>query len=793
MTWTPYAFTELLGTAVVLVLVVRARRHERADVARTFTALLAAIGVWMLGAALSHLTTGLAPKILAWKLAYLGVVTVSPAALGLVLQATGRGHWIEARRVLAVAALPALVLGLAWTNEWHGLLWRRTWLLEVPGATVLGTERGPAFWIHVTYAYALLLAATALLVEHYARGGAARRRESAIVLSGMAAPWLVNAVQLAGFEPLPHLDLTPHAFLLTAVLFSVGLLNRDLLAVMRVARDQVIDGMSDGLVVVDLTNRLVDVNAAARRILDLGELQAAGQPIQQCLAHHPELIELFRGAIDGRSEIALESAGRRHAYDLQLSPVLAREGAVTSRVLVLRDITERKVAEARIRELAYSDGLTGLPNREAFQGRLRAALDASRRYGRTLGLLFVDLDGFKRVNDTLGHGAGDQLLREVARRFSRCVRPSDLVGRPDSPEEAPALSRLGGDEFTVLLSEIADDRDAARVAQRLLDSLRAPISVAGQEMVVSASIGISLHPGDGHDAESLLRCADAAMYHAKHAGRGHYEFFSRSLNEADARRMRLEGELVRALEREELSLRYQPVRDATSGATVACEALLRWDHPELGVISPADFVPIAEESGMIVAIGEWVLRQACGDAIAWLRSGARPLRVCVNVSGHQLRRSEFATTVATVLDETGLDASLLELELTESTVMQDDAPTNHALRTLDERGVGLALDDFGTGYSSLSYLRRFPLDHVKIDRSFVREIPDNADDAALTSAIIAMAHSLRIGVIAEGVESVEQAEFLRARGCDLLQGYLLGRPTRFDSFGRFLERTKPED
>jgi diguanylate cyclase (GGDEF)-like protein len=441
------------------------------------------------------------------------------------------------------------------------------------------------------------------------------------------------------------------------------------------------------------------------------------------------------------------------------------------------------------RALAQYDSLTGLPNRRLYKERLEQALLEAQREGGLVATLFFDLDEFKRINDSLGHSSGDRLLCLVAERLVSVVRRTDAVGRADSGE---GVSRLGGDEFTFLLPRISDAQDAGVVAQRALQRLREPFRVDGHEIFVSASIGIAVSPLDGEDVETLLKNADTAMYAAKERSRNSFQFYSRSMNEAAERKLVVEGCLREAIERDDLSLHYQPLIDSVTGETRGAEALLRWDDQVLGSLSPSEFVPIAEGTGLIVPVGAWVLRTACEQAQAWQRAGFRPIRMSVNVSGHQLRQPGFLETVKQTLLETGLSPAYLDFEITESTIMQDDEVTADVFRELDELGIGLVLDDFGTGYSSLSYLRRFAISRVKIDRSFVAEIPGNPEDMAITAAIVAMAHSLLLTVVAEGVETLEQAQSLRELGCEELQGYLFSAAVPAGEFNRFLERDKSD-
>ena len=457
---------------------------------------------------------------------------------------------------------------------------------------------------------------------------------------------------------------------------------------------------------------------------------------------------------------------------------------------MLRRLVGRALEENRA--LAYYDSLTGLPNRRMYTQRLEQSLRLARRDGTLVAVCFLDLDNFKHINDTLGHSNGDSLLCQVAERLIGSLRSSDSVARLDTEPLQSAVSRLGGDEFTFVLTGITEPQDARRAAHRVLEALRRPFRIDGGEVLATASIGIAIFPFDGDDIGSLLKSADTAMYWAKSRGRNNYQFYSESMNEAARRKLELESRLRRAIESDGLSLSYQPMFEAGTGTIACTEALLRWTDPELGPVPPSEFVPIAEDSGLIVDIGQWVLRVACGQARMWHEAGFQPLRMAVNVSGIQLRQSSFPDVVAQALQDSGLSPAQLEIEITESTIMQNDPVTVNSLRTLDEMGVGLALDDFGTGYSSLSYLRRFPITRLKIDRSFVSELSTDPEVAALTEAIVSMASALRLKVVAEGVETLEQAEHLRGLGCDELQGHFFSRAVPPNELSKFLERAKDD-
>jgi len=458
-------------------------------------------------------------------------------------------------------------------------------------------------------------------------------------------------------------------------------------------------------------------------------------------------------------------------------------GDPTALVGTIQDITERKLAQEHLDFLAYYDSLTGLPNRLLYRDRLAQAVAEAQRHGHLAATLLLDLDRFKLINDTLGHQQGDRLLQEVGERLKTCVRSSDSVGRPhheraqpsDSGEKTVSVARLGGDEFTVLLNRIAGAPDAAKVARRILACLAQPFRLDGQDIFITASVGIAMFPLDGESADQLLKNADTAMYHAKEAGRSQYQFYSQSMNASAGERLALENRLHKALERNEFLLHYQPLIALESGRIVGMEALIRWQHPELGLVPPAQFIPIAEETGLIVPLGEWVIQQACAQAKAWHEMGFTGLRMAINLSARQLQGENLLHVVTRTLLATDLPSGCLDLELTES-MMMHDGDTAAVLRELRTLGLRLSMDDFGTGYSSLSYLRRLPLDTLKIDRSFVKDCTTNQDDAAIIKAIIAMARSLKLQVLAEGVETEAQLAFLRAEDCHEAQGYYFSKP-----------------
>ena len=451
-------------------------------------------------------------------------------------------------------------------------------------------------------------------------------------------------------------------------------------------------------------------------------------------------------------------------FDRYSAPLVDSKGRYRGRIWYFRDITDRKVAEERIQFLAYYDALTGLPNRTLLQDRLAKALAGASRRNDKVALLFLDLDGFKIINDSLGHSVGDLLLKQIADRLKRFSRDQDTV------------ARLGGDEFLIVLSDVKDIPDAAVAAERLMDAMTGGFVVQGHPLSVSCSLGISIFPEHGVDGETLIKHADAAMYSAKDNGRNNIQLFTAQMNAQAVERLALESSLRRALEKKELFLVYQPQMDVATGKITGLEALLRWQHPELGLVPPDRFIRIAENSGLIIPIGEWVLRAACSQARRWQDEGIPAVVVAVNVSAVQFRQPGFCELIKRVLEETGLAPQYLGLELTEGLLLADADVTFAVLQDLKAMGLSLAIDDFGTGYSGFSYLRHFWVSKLKIDRSFIRDVAVNPDDAAITAAIISMAKSLRLKAVAEGVENEAQMSFLRAHHCDEIQGYYFSRP-----------------
>jgi diguanylate cyclase (GGDEF)-like protein/PAS domain S-box-containing protein len=552
-----------------------------------------------------------------------------------------------------------------------------------------------------------------------------------------------------------------------------------------------LNSIGEGVLSIDTTGHITYLNVAAERITGWTRGKGLGRPIAEVFQvvdgttrkQVPNLLEL---AVERREAMALTSHGvlirrdgREIAIEDSAAPIHDRQGQVTGAVAVFHDVSAARALSLKLSHSAHHDALTGLPNRILLNDRLDRALVSAHRHRsrrRSLAVMFVDVDRFKQINDSLGHEIGDQLLRSISERLTTSVRSSDTV------------SRLGGDEFVVVLTEMQHGDNIAGIATKILAILVEPHRASGHELQVTASIGVSVYPDDGEDAETLLRHADLAMYHAKESGRSSYQFFRPDMSARAIERQSIEHELRDALDRQEFVLHYQPEIDLESGSTIGAEALIRWQHPTRGLLPPAQFVSIAEDSGLIVPMSQWALREACRQARAWQDAGLPPMPVAVNVSPVWFQNPGFHESVRGTLNDSGLDARYLELELTESVLMAHGVPTLSVLRGVKAMGVHLTLDDFGTGYSSLSHLKEFPLDVLKVDRSLVHGITEATDGAPIVLAAIRMGNSLSMRVIAEGIESAEQVAFLRDQHCSEGQGFYFSLPLAAEEFAMRLHQ-----
>lgn len=571
-----------------------------------------------------------------------------------------------------------------------------------------------------------------------------------------------------------------------AGMFERGL-TADAIFVEKERAEVTLNSIGDAVLSTDTGGNVTYLNTVAECMTGWKRAEALGRPLA-------EVFNIIDGTTRERSDNPMSLAVRenktvsltancilirRDGYESPIedsaAPIHDRSGHITGAVIVFHDVSAARRMSLQLSHLAQHDSLTDLPNRMLVNDRLQQAINMAKRHGYRIAILFLDLDRFKHINDSLGHVVGDQLLQAVAVRLEGCVRESDTVGRQ------------GGDEFVVVLSELEAAENAGISAAKLLAALTMPYHIGPHDVIVSVSIGVSIYPDDGETAEILINNADTAMYHAKENGRNNYQFFKQEMNIRASERQFIESGLRVALGRNEFSLHYQPKIDLGSGAITGVEALLRWKHPERGFIPPAHFIAIAEDTGLILSIGHWVLSEACRQSREWLDAGFPPVSMAVNISAVEFRSKDFVENVRAILKETKLDPRCLELELTESVLMKHAESTVSMLKSLKEIGVQLTVDDFGTGYSSLSYLRQFPIDALKVDQSFVHEISSRTDDAAIVSAVISMGNSLKKRVIAEGVETREQLDFLTAEGCEEAQGYYFNRPMVANQFAKLLE------
>jgi diguanylate cyclase (GGDEF)-like protein/PAS domain S-box-containing protein len=548
----------------------------------------------------------------------------------------------------------------------------------------------------------------------------------------------------------------------------------------------IVEFSEDAIIGKNMDGVITSWNRGAEKIYGYTRGEVVGRDLSFLLPpeRQAEIQAIMERVLSGQPIECLETqrltkTGSAIDVSLSVSPIKDASGHIAGASAIARDITQRKAAEKQVQFLAYYDALTGLPNRTLLQDRLAKALASARRRKDKVALLFLDLDRFKTINDSLGHSVGDLVLKEVAERLKRFAREQDTI------------ARVGGDEFFIVLTAVKDAADAAVAAERLMDAMTVELVIQGRSLSISCSIGISISPEHGRDGEALIKNADAAMYCAKESGYNSFRFFTADMNAEAMERLTLEHSLRLALGREELFLVYQPQMDIATGRIIGLEALLRWQHPELGLVPPDKFIRIAENGGLIMPIGEWVLRTACFQTRKWQDEGLLAVSVAVNVSAVQFRQAGFCELIRRVLHETGLAPQYLELELTESLLLSNADVMFSVLQELRAMGLKLAIDDFGTGYSSLSYLKQFPVGKLKIDRSFIRDVAVNPDDAAITTAIISMAKSLNLKVIAEGVEDEAQMSFLRAHQCDEIQGYYFSKPLGVDRVGDKLRGDHP--
>ena len=623
------------------------------------------------------------------------------------------------------------------------------------------------------------------------RAHAAAPRTPLVVLTGLDDEFLAaQALQQGAQDYIVKSQIDTYGTtrgLLRSLRYAVGRKTlEDALFVEKERAQVTLNSIGDAVACMDAAGKLTFLNLVAEKLTGWTLQEAAGRPMPEVFrildtANQEVIPNPMDSAIQGDQTVHLPANSilvRRDGFEIPIedsaAPIHDGEGRPAGAVIVFRDVSVARAMALQLAHSAEHDFLTGLPNRMLLNDRISQAIVLAARHNKHVAVLFLDLDGFKHINDSLGHPVGDKLLQSIATRLVDCVRASDTV------------SRQGGDEFVVLLSEVELSEDAAITARRMLHAVSRPHSIDQHDLHVTTSIGVSVYPEDGLDAETLTKNADTAMYQAKESGRQSFQFFKPAMNARAVERQSIEEGLRRALERQEFVLYYQPKVDLMTGAITGAEALIRWIHPTRGSIPPMDFIPIAEDCGLILSIGAWALREACAQSRAWTAAGLPAVTMAVNVSAIEFRDKNFLNRLFEVINETGIDPRLLELELTESVLMKNATSTAGILQALREAGIRLAIDDFGTGYSSLSYLRKFPVDAVKIDQSFIRQISAD-DDTTIVKAVIGMARGLKLRVIAEGVETQEELAFLRAYRCDEAQGYYFSRPVPARQFAMMLK------
>jgi diguanylate cyclase (GGDEF)-like protein/PAS domain S-box-containing protein len=695
-----------------------------------------------------------------------------------------------ARRRWLVGALyvaPAVLLGHGFTDH----LFARQFVRVPLGWTEVPEYDSPWFWALMLYVHLYIFGALWLCYRWGGRSAEPRNQHQArIMLSTGLLGFALFELEMLGWpglagQPVPRLA-NAFALVWIAGVFWAVVRYRLMVLTPATAAEQILKTMSDAVILVDRRARILSVNRAACELLGYPEEEMNGRPLD--LLFRPAEpasrswfdLALAHTSVRNHEATCRTRAGESIPVMVSASSISAEGGVPSGAVAVLRDVRELKAKEEALSYLAHHDPLTNLPNRLLFYDRLEQALARAERQGRKVGVLFMDLDRFKEVNDTLGHEVGDLLLQNVARRISRCLRSADTV------------SRMGGDEFALILPDLACSADAHTVVTRINETLFAPVSVGGRELGASCSTGLAFFPDDGTEPEELMKCADMAMYAAKAAGGSTCMPFSRSMGDATVERLRLKVRLRRALEDHQFVVHYQPQVDVVTGEVIGVEALLRWQDPQSGLVPPGSFIATAEETGSIIAIGEWVLREACLEARRWREGGLTKVRVAVNLSPRQFQHAGLVETVRQILVDTHMDPQLLELEVTEHTAMRDAEETVRTLERLRRLGVRIAIDDFGTGYSSLVYLKRFTVDTLKIGQAFIRDVAERSDSAAIVAAIVGLAKALGLDTtIAEGVETQRQLELVRSVHCRVVQGFLFSEPVSAEALLPLLHRERP--
>jgi len=712
----------------------------------------------------------------------LGSVVAPASVLVLALGASSRLGRVRPASILLGCAAPALAVLALVSPPWGAspaMAGLHRWLGQSANEGTL------AAWLSnlpLLCGLPCTLVALFVFLDEYARSAKAKPREAWFSGAACAAP-AIATVACAGMGAPYSFEPVALSYLVPSVIFG-WILYPGRIAHLT-ARMAAIDALGEAVVIIDRTNRIVDANGLAIELLNPASGDLRGSLASESLAAIPELIAM----LEDPSRICTEfftgkTAGTRRCHEARLHS-LDNGDSEGSRVIAIRDITSNRVAEDKLFYQAHFDSLTGLPNRRFFLDKIASMISEAKKDGHQVALMYLDFDRFKEINDSLGHSAGDELLRIMAHRLRQHLRSADTLSRTAS-HTPPEVSRLGGDEFAILMSRFTSLKDVEEVAKRILSLVSDPVTIGGQCVWNACSIGIAIFPNDGDEISTLVKHADSALYYAKNQSRGQYEFFRPELGSKIIRKTSLEKQLRGAIEAKELVLHYQPKIDLRNEEVGGAEALLRWNNAELGIIPPKEFIPVAEDCGLIASIGAWVIDTACAQMKAWRDEGLELVPISVNVSCFQFTRMDLRRVIFDALDKFDVSPHLLELELTESALLEDNDQTASCLRELRAIGVKVSLDDFGTGYSALSYLSRVPLDVLKMDRAFIRDVHSDPSALGVASAVVAMAHSLELSVVAEGVDCVEQIEPLRRMGCDLIQGFIFSAALTPTEFSRYL-------
>jgi diguanylate cyclase (GGDEF)-like protein len=711
-----------------------------------------------------------------------GSIVVPASVLLLALGASSRLRETNAAAILLGCAIPAIALLVLISPALEGsqvAAWTHQWLGESAelGALVAWSSKLP-----LTYGLPCMLVSLLVFLDEYLRPPKSSLRQALFAGVACATPALTTIACATvgwhyGFEPISL------SYLVPSIVFG-WILYPGRIAHLT-ARMAAIDALGEAIVIIDSTNKIVDANGRAIDLLAPSSGDLRGCSAEKALAAIPELLELLTEP----SKICVEfftgkTAGDRRCHEARMHELDSSESE-GSRVFAIRDITSNRVAEDKLFYQAHFDSLTGLPNRRLFLDKISSMVNEAKQEGDQVALMYLDFDHFKEINDSLGHSAGDELLRIMAHRLRQHLRNTDTLSRTQSPAP-PEVSRLGGDEFAILMSRFSSIEDVEEVAKRILALVSDPVTIGGQVVLNACSIGIAIFPRDGVDISTLVKNADSALYYAKSRSRGGYEFYRSEFGSKIVRKASLEKQLRGAIDAKELTLHYQPKIDLEKEEVGGAEALLRWDNSELGVVPPKEFIPVAEDCGLIASIGAWVIETACAQIENWRSVGLESIPISVNVSCFQFTRMDLQRVVTNALGRYDVPPDLLELELTESALLEDNDQTASCLRELRAIGVKISLDDFGTGYSALSYLSRVPLDVLKMDRAFIRDIHTDPSALGVASAVVAMAHSLDLRVVAEGVDCAEQVEPLKRMGCDLIQGFIFSAALDASEFARYL-------